>query len=224
MRCERATALLRERGPAFADVAQLRGGVQRYLEAFADGGLFAGRLFVYDPRGSMVGADSSGADGGDSGGDGAGGALRRRAVVVGRCRACAAPHDAYEARARCGACRQLVLLCPACRAAGAGALSGGAAAAAAGVAAAGQPPPPRLLCELCEERRGEAADGEAAASAAAAAAAAPAPARRRLRILCLHGFRQDARQFAVRCAQGGGGRGEGKRGTCPCAVKKHNPQ
>jgi predicted sulfurtransferase len=46
VRCERASAYLREKGPAFADVVQLSGGIQRYLEAFPDGGHFAGRLFV----------------------------------------------------------------------------------------------------------------------------------------------------------------------------------
>ena len=46
VRCERASAYLREKGPAFDDVAQLAGGVQRYLEEHGDGGFFAGRLFV----------------------------------------------------------------------------------------------------------------------------------------------------------------------------------
>jgi predicted sulfurtransferase len=46
VRCERASAYLKEKGAAFADVLQLAGGVQRYLEEFPDGGLFAGRLFV----------------------------------------------------------------------------------------------------------------------------------------------------------------------------------
>ncbi|KIZ00894.1 hypothetical protein MNEG_7068 [Monoraphidium neglectum] len=46
VRCERASAYLREKGPAFAEVYQLSGGVQRYLEEFPDGGLFAGKLFV----------------------------------------------------------------------------------------------------------------------------------------------------------------------------------
>lgn len=46
VRCERASAYLREKGPAFSDVYQLAGGIQRYLEEFPDGGLFAGKLFV----------------------------------------------------------------------------------------------------------------------------------------------------------------------------------
>ena len=72
------------------------GGIQRYLEAFpADGGFFAGANFVFDERVTVAGGS---------------------AEVVGRCCACAAPSDDYEPRVRCGRCRMLLLLCPACAA------------------------------------------------------------------------------------------------------------
>lgn len=50
VRCERASAYLRVKGPGFRNVYQLSGGIQRYLEAFPDGGLFEGKNFVFDPR------------------------------------------------------------------------------------------------------------------------------------------------------------------------------
>ncbi|KAG5177691.1 hypothetical protein JKP88DRAFT_350674 [Tribonema minus] len=54
VRCERASAYLRAKGPAFADVVQLSGGIERYLQAFPDGGFFAGKNFVFDERVSVA--------------------------------------------------------------------------------------------------------------------------------------------------------------------------
>ncbi|EFJ49333.1 hypothetical protein VOLCADRAFT_120801 [Volvox carteri f. nagariensis] len=45
VRCERASAYLREKGPEFSRVFQLSGGIQRYLERFPDGGFFRGKNF-----------------------------------------------------------------------------------------------------------------------------------------------------------------------------------
>ena len=67
IRCEKASAWLRNQGPDFQDVYQLRGGIHRYLEwavaqskadtalkagggAAAPGGLFRGKNFVFDGR------------------------------------------------------------------------------------------------------------------------------------------------------------------------------
>jgi predicted sulfurtransferase len=93
VRCERAGAFLRHLGPETANVAMLGGGIVRYLEAYPDGGQFQGSNFVFDERGVVP-----------SGGG----------VVVGRCRSCAQPQGDYGARARCPACRLLILLCPGC--------------------------------------------------------------------------------------------------------------
>ncbi|GAB5037238.1 rhodanese-like domain-containing protein 6-like [Nannochloropsis oceanica] len=48
VRCERASAFLQARG--YRKVVQLQGGIQRYLEAFPDGGFFQGKNFVFDER------------------------------------------------------------------------------------------------------------------------------------------------------------------------------
>ena len=69
------------------------GGIQRYMEAFPDGGYFAGRNFVFDERVTVAGGSG---------------------CVVGRCCLCGCAHDTYEPRCRCGHCRMLVLVCPGC--------------------------------------------------------------------------------------------------------------
>ncbi len=71
------------------------GGIQRYLEAFPDGGFFVGKNFVFDERVTV------GLEGGKT---------------LGSCLTCSAPHDSYEPRRRCQHCRMLVLICPTCAA------------------------------------------------------------------------------------------------------------
>ncbi|GAQ88930.1 hypothetical protein KFL_004700120 [Klebsormidium nitens] len=94
VRCERASAYLRVKGPGFRNVYQLSGGIQRYLEAFPEGGLFAGKNFVFDPRVAV-------------------GSTNKR--KVGRCLLCQSPFDDYSPRCRCSQCRLLVLVCGDCR-------------------------------------------------------------------------------------------------------------
>ena len=71
------------------------GGIQRYMEAFPEGGFFVGKNFVFDERVTV------GPEGGKR---------------LGRCLACSAPHDTYEPRRRCQHCRMLLLVCAACAA------------------------------------------------------------------------------------------------------------
>eukprot|EP00892_Ulva_mutabilis_P007460 jgi/Ulvmu1/5086/UM021_0103.1 len=71
------------------------GGIERYLEAFPQGGAFKGKNFVFDER--VVHPNSV-----DSG------------ETVGRCLNCDAPHDDYSHRHRCSHCRLLVLICRQC--------------------------------------------------------------------------------------------------------------
>ena len=80
VRCESASAFLRTRGDAHRDVCQLRGGIERYLDAFPSGGHWTGKELVFDPR-RAVGV--AGAD------------------VVGRCLRCDAAADDYAAEPRC---------------------------------------------------------------------------------------------------------------------------
>ncbi|CAD7701467.1 unnamed protein product [Ostreobium quekettii] len=150
VRCERASAFLRERGAAFRDVVQLEGGIWRYMDAYPDGGFFKGKNFVFDERVAV------------SSGDG---------TVVGRCLACGRPWDDYGGRHRCAHCRMLMLLCPDCESLASG----------------------RLACGLCQQGGGLATGGPQQPR--------PARPRRKLKILCLHGFRQTGKAFRGRtCA------------------------
>ena len=124
VRCERASAYLqaladsdRWKGDKPVEIYQLKGGIQRYLEAFgsiekdqqdeeaAESNstcLYKGRNFVFDPR-------------------------RTDPVVgpgcAGKCLLCSVPHDDYDnghapcdnKEARCCRCRVLVLVCNDCR-------------------------------------------------------------------------------------------------------------
>ncbi|KAK9828526.1 hypothetical protein WJX72_000594 [[Myrmecia] bisecta] len=154
VRCERASAYLRSKGEAFRDVVQLQGGIQRYLEAFPDGGYFRGKNFVFDER---VSVGSSSED------------------VVGQCLVCQASCDDYGPRLRCHHCRLLVLVCATCREQGDDNTG--------------------YTCELCVASR-----PAVAAARAPAAGSSPAAQPRRLRILCLHGFRQTGSSFKGRTA------------------------
>lgn len=80
VRCERASAYLKDKGDGFQNVVQLHGGIQRYLEAFPTGGFFNGKNFVFDERGKAPNGGSE---------------------VVGQCAVCGASWEDYASRARC---------------------------------------------------------------------------------------------------------------------------
>jgi predicted sulfurtransferase len=148
IRCERASALLKQRG--LDNVVQLDGGVHRYLDAFPDdGGLWAGANYTFDKRFSH-------------------GAARRD--VVGACGRCDKPWERYQAGAKCAECKMEALLCRECERAERAAKGGKAAAAAAAAAAAPAPPARRILCWLCAENARRMSEGGAAAAEARAAA------------------------------------------------------
>jgi len=128
VRCERISAWLRQKGPDFEHVFQLKGGVQRYLEDAEAGTVgdtsaekvgcgpsyWAGRLFVFDGRDAVT---TSGAVPlrGDippalTKVDDAPGCER----VLGQCVVCSSPHDIYDGL-RCSTCGVLVLVCPSCK-------------------------------------------------------------------------------------------------------------
>ena len=94
VRCEKAAAYLRSRGcPA---VSQLRGGIHRYMEAFADDqtSQWRGLCTVFDER-IAVGCSSSGKS-------------------LGKCVMCATECHVPNTNRRCIECRCLVLYCQSC--------------------------------------------------------------------------------------------------------------
>ncbi|EXB60958.1 hypothetical protein L484_007274 [Morus notabilis] len=177
IRCEMASAYIRSKGAGFENVFQLFGGIQRYLEQFPDGGFFRGKNFVFDHR---ISVGSSDAD------------------ILGSCLFCGLPFDDYSSRLRCTYCRMLVLVCYSCQ--------------KEGIA---------FVCELCkkhhkdvglissvENGRSEevSAYAELNTDSADAKISPHVPEkqdnrhRRKLRILCLHGFRQNVSSFKGRTA------------------------
>ena len=114
VRCERASALLkRQLGDEEAEVYQLSGGIQRYLEAFPDNGLFEGSMHVFDRRGRVSGPEAAAAGPAaraeDEGGQ------PPAPMVLGRCGVCARPWDLYQGKWQCGECGMLVLVCQWCQ-------------------------------------------------------------------------------------------------------------
>jgi len=118
VRCERASAYIREKGDGFKNVYQLQGGVQRYLEAaergdlstikdktgeLIDSSLWGGRLFVFDERRPvrLAGACPPPLS------------YRPSTRILSTCILCKKPWDEYE-WLRCGQCSILVLVCDTC--------------------------------------------------------------------------------------------------------------
>ncbi|KAJ3681331.1 hypothetical protein LUZ60_015820 [Juncus effusus] len=168
IRCEMASAYIRTKGSGFENVFQLYGGIQRYLEQFPDGGYFKGKNFVFDHRISVGSSDSK---------------------VVGTCLKCKSSFDDYSSRKRCCQCRMLVLICHNC-----------------------QVKSDEEICELCRKNEKDASEvGQSKTENEAELISDQSEAfstnqivpndinqHRKLRILCLHGFRQNASSFKGR--------------------------
>ncbi|KAH7521052.1 hypothetical protein JRO89_XSUnG0123600 [Xanthoceras sorbifolium] len=183
IRCEMASAYVRSKGAGFENVFQLYGGIQRYLEQYPDGGFFKGKNFVFDHRISVGSSDEN---------------------ILGSCLLCGSSFDDYSPRCRCTHCRMLVLVCDSCRMEGA-----------------------VYVCELCQKHSngvGSVPITEDSKIKVASpqfelktvnsdSSVSPQPTwrhgksyaagteyPRKLRILCLHGFRQNASGFKGRTA------------------------
>ncbi|KAH7277418.1 hypothetical protein KP509_39G049900 [Ceratopteris richardii] len=191
VRCEMASAYIKKKGSGFQNVFQLSGGIQRYLETFPDGGFFKGKNFVFDHR---VAVPSVCPD------------------ILGACTKCGVPFDDYTSRVRCSHCRMLVLVCNDCQ---------------ARLVSEGQPQ--TQLCEICTanksvkncdlnnqlvltsngmcpdkavhlEKSNESTNRHISAGCTDLRVSANGAVRRKLRILCLHGFRQSASSLKGRLA------------------------
>ncbi|XWS58078.1 hypothetical protein CRYUN_Cryun08bG0004200 [Craigia yunnanensis] len=177
IRCEMASAYIRSKGAGFENVFQLFGGIQCYLEQFPDGGFFRGKNFVFDHRISVGSSDTN---------------------IMGACLICGSSYDDYSSRCRCTHCRMLVLICDICR------IKSDA-----------------YVFELCQKYRKdigsipsvEDSEPEAVLDqcdlktvCSDSMLLSQLPSRygnvpsRKLRILCLHGFRQNASSFKGRSA------------------------
>nr|XP_011466188.1 PREDICTED: rhodanese-like domain-containing protein 6 isoform X2 [Fragaria vesca subsp. vesca] len=173
IRCEMASAYIRSKGAGFENVFQLYGGIQRYLEQFPDGGFFRGKNFVFDHRISVGSSDAN---------------------ILGACLLCGTSYDDYSSRLRCTYCRMLVLVCDSCQRKGS-----------------------VYVCELCQNHHkgvgltsieilGISSLPSVETVSSDAKLSCQVPCRqangtpKKLRILCLHGFRQNASSFKGRTA------------------------
>ena len=109
VRCERASAYLKKQmGNSVKGCYQLKGGIERYLQTFDDGGFWRGKNFVFDKR-EAIGAHNINGDGG---------IIKHASVndnnVGAKCCICASPWDRYIGKKKCHMCGVPVLMCDSC--------------------------------------------------------------------------------------------------------------
>jgi len=115
IRCERASAYLNKKlGKDLTGVYQLKGGIERYLQEFPDGGFWRGKNFVFDKR-EAVSADNKAGDGG---------VVKKEKKKSGttnnnnapdtHCCLCGDPWDRYVGKRKCYTCGVPVLMCDKC--------------------------------------------------------------------------------------------------------------
>jgi len=112
VRCERASAYLNKAmGDQLNGVYQLQGGIERYMQAFPDGGAWRGRNFVFDKREAVSATDPNG-DGGVLPGK-----KKKHVIADGcdtKCCLCGRPWDRYVGKRKCDTCGVPVLMCDTC--------------------------------------------------------------------------------------------------------------
>ncbi|CAN6469677.1 unnamed protein product [Victoria cruziana] len=187
IRCEMASAYLKMKGSGFENVYQLSGGIQRYLEQFPDGGFFKGKNFVFDHRISVGSSDKD---------------------VIGSCLICGAPFDDYSSRCRCHLCRMLVLVCDNCQKKGSNIYicelcQKNGKEDISTCLQENIPLPRQTTPEEMQEMKPESATvcgptNELPDASGLCGEPLDSIPRQKLRILCLHGFRQNASGFKGR--------------------------
>jgi len=109
VRCERASAYLNtQMGSEVKGIYQLKGGIERYLQQFPDGGHWRGKNFVFDKR-EAISAENRQGDGG---------VVRKQAATSAQmethCCLCNKPWDRYIGKKKCQMCGVPVLICDTC--------------------------------------------------------------------------------------------------------------
>jgi predicted sulfurtransferase len=123
IRCERASSYLKaQMGDQVEEVYQLKGGIERYLKTFKDGGFWRGKNFVFDKR-EAVSVDNPHGDGGVLRKQERKNQKRKRqqeqsehnsAFILAKCCVCGDPWDRYVGKKKCLTCGVPVLMCEKC--------------------------------------------------------------------------------------------------------------
>ncbi|KAL3923718.1 MAG: hypothetical protein SGILL_001496 [Bacillariaceae sp.] len=116
IRCERASAYLKgQMGDQVEGVYQLKGGIERYLKTFKDGGFWRGKNFVFDKR-EAVGVENPEGDGGviRKQGKKKQSRMNEQKEAPAKCCVCGDPWDRYVGKKKCLTCGVPVLMCDKC--------------------------------------------------------------------------------------------------------------
>ena len=108
IRCEKASAFVRQMVPQNKGIYHLKGGIHKYLEEFGseESSQFIGKNFVFDRRGALN-ANDCGKETDNSG--------KSTTVIIGKCIYCKSPHDTFNPENICTVCREPVLCCNKCK-------------------------------------------------------------------------------------------------------------
>ena len=113
IRCEKASQFIRTQVSSIQSVHHLKGGIHKYLEQFGSEGLWLGKNFVFDGRGSASGSETkAGKDENDGNTENED---NLAITVVGKCLYCNVPYDTFHPFCVCTVCREPTLVCDACR-------------------------------------------------------------------------------------------------------------
>eukprot|EP00977_Amphora_coffeiformis_P013552 scaffold3586_cov164-Amphora_coffeaeformis.AAC.3 len=120
IRCEKASAFIRQAVPEVKQVNHLKGGIHKYLESYGSSkdSLWHGKNFVFDGRQAVSAEETQlGKDGAD--GDAVPAATSAVSIplqeIVGRCVYCESPFDQFEPKCVCAVCREPLLACTSCQ-------------------------------------------------------------------------------------------------------------
>ncbi len=117
IRCEKASAYVRQMIPENKGVFHLKGGIHKYLEEFSgnSSSAFSGKNFVFDRRGALGADDCVSGNKGDANDT----TLRQHdkannRAIVGQCLYCSCPFDTFLPQHICTVCREPTLVCSTC--------------------------------------------------------------------------------------------------------------
>jgi tRNA pseudouridine32 synthase len=120
IRCEKASAYIRNVVPDVKEVRHLKGGIHKYLEEFptAQNPLWQGKNFVFDGRTAYSCGDSGvgghSCTGGHQKEDDHGQQQQGNTLIVGKCLYCLTPFDSFLPKNVCTVCREPTLVCGDC--------------------------------------------------------------------------------------------------------------